>query len=466
MKSLNKLAITIKQPSRSYALTLARAFATSKRHLENLEELILTSLETLYPNAPESLREPICNTLTDRYARLEYSAYINGKPCSKSSKQAQGGEAHTRPKIEDEAVRNTSVISRSRTVELDHIQNTTQEESPNSQLKPRSSLDTELLRRSFNDEHIKRSQSNRTLSIYESDGQLYEPKPPKFEAGESQVQREWCHKLLDQSVVRNNRRSNIGRLHYKRDLKPFPCLSETCGESRPSFSSRKQWLEHMRSNHSMAWPQSLHGAMIWVCGDHVEDGRNIPYAFSSKNDLDQHMRLIHHSDKPLSDDESTEYLKHQSSLIDTMSPSYCPLCFLVVENSLEAKPTSSLKSGGIPPEPSERVQRNKKDQKRVDSGAWFADDVKAASDIDTGDNQDHDSSTLFPLEIHIAAHLQNLLVLSLRLMGTLEHDRDEEYLTGPHGSDSLTRGSVSSTQDGPELDIWSTEDPASVCISE
>ncbi|SCO54170.1 uncharacterized protein FFNC_15379 [Fusarium fujikuroi] len=216
----------------------------------------------------------------------------------------------------------------------------------------------------------------------------------------------------------------------------------------------------------MAWPQSLYGAMMWVCGDHVDDGRNIPYAFSSKNDLDQHMRLIHHLDKRLFDNESTEYLKHQSTRIDTMSPSSCPLCFFVVENSLEAKQTSSSKSGGIPPEPFERVQRNKKDEKRVDSGVRFADDVKAASDIDTGDNLDHDSSTLFPLEIHIAAHLQNLLVLSLRLMGTLEHDRDEEYLTGPHGSNSLTTGSVSSTQDGPELNIWSTEDPESVCISE
>lgn len=211
LKSLNKLAITIRQSSRSYALTLARDFATSNRSLEDLEELVLISLETLYPNAPESLREHICNTLTDRYARLEYSAYINGKSRSKSSKQAQGGEAPMRPKIEDEAIGQTSVISRSNTVEFDHIQKNTQEESPNLQQKPLSSLDTGLLRQSFNNEHIKTSQSKRTLSVYESDGHLYEPKPPKFEAGEAKVPCEWCNELLDRSVVRNNRWSNIGR---------------------------------------------------------------------------------------------------------------------------------------------------------------------------------------------------------------------------------------------------------------
>lgn len=181
------------------------------RSLEDLEELTLTSLETLYPNAPESLREHICNTLTDRYARLEYSAYINDKSSSKSSKQAQGGEAPMRPKIEEETIGQTSVISGSRTVEFDHVQKKTQEENPNLQQKPLSSLDTGLLRQRFNNEHIKSSQSKRTLSVYESDGHLYEPKPPKFEAGEAQVQCEWCHELLDRAVVSNNRWSNIGR---------------------------------------------------------------------------------------------------------------------------------------------------------------------------------------------------------------------------------------------------------------
>ncbi|EXL91182.1 hypothetical protein NOF04DRAFT_18091 [Fusarium oxysporum II5] len=466
LKSLNKLAITIRQSSRSYALTLARNFATMNRSLEDLEELILTSLETLYPNAPESLREHICNTLTDRYARLEYSAYINDKSSSKSLKQAQGGEAPMRPKIEEEATGQTSVISRSKTVEFDYVQKKTQEENPNLQQKPLSSLDTGLLRQRFNNEHIKSSRSKRTLSVYESDGHLYEPKPPKFEAGEAEVQCEWCNELLDRSVVRNNRWSNIGRLHYKRDLKPFPCLSETCGESRPSFSSRKQWLEHMRSKHSMAWPQTLYGEMMWVCHDHVEDGESIPYAFSSKNDLDQHMLVIHHSKKRLSDNKLTKYLEHQSSLIDTMSPSSCPLCFFEVENSLGAKQTSSSKSGGTPPEPSKRVQSSKKNQKRVDSRVRFADDVKAASEVDTGDDPDHDSSALFALEIHIAAHLQYLLVMSLRLMETIGHDTDEESLTGPHGSNDPATGSISSLKDGPELDTWSGEEPALVYISD
>jgi hypothetical protein len=210
LKSLNKFAITIRQSSRSSALTLARNFATSKRYLEDLEELILISLETLYPNAPESLRNHICNTLTDRYARLQYDANLNGASRSKSSKENEGGQATEKPS-DHQPIQQSSIISRPKTVEFDHIQKKAQEESPNVQQRPLSSLDTGLLRQSFNNKDVKTSQSKRTLSVYESDSHLHEPMPPKFKAGEAEVRCKWCNEFLDRSVVRNNRWSNIGR---------------------------------------------------------------------------------------------------------------------------------------------------------------------------------------------------------------------------------------------------------------
>jgi hypothetical protein len=185
LKSLNKFAMTFKQSSRSSALTLARNFATSKRHLEDLEELILIALETLYPKAAESLRQHICNTLTDRYARLEYSAYMRGASHPKPPKQHQDIRAITLLS-EHEPAHGSSTVSRSETVEFDHFQNRTQSE--------------------FN------SRSSRKLSIYDSDSRLHEPKAPIFKAGEGVVQCSWCNDLLDESVLWNNRWTDIGRL--------------------------------------------------------------------------------------------------------------------------------------------------------------------------------------------------------------------------------------------------------------
>lgn len=72
LSSLTRLAITIRQPSRPVVETLARNYATTSQSLDELENITLISLEILYPNAPESLRKQLCDTMTDRYAKLVY----------------------------------------------------------------------------------------------------------------------------------------------------------------------------------------------------------------------------------------------------------------------------------------------------------------------------------------------------------------------------------------------------------
>ncbi|KAM0228385.1 hypothetical protein ACHAP5_011958 [Fusarium lateritium] len=459
----------IRQSSRSYTVTLARNFATSNRALEDLEDLVLTALETLYPNASESLRKHICNTITDRYAKLEYNAYQKGKSRSKSSKQSQSGEAATGRSNEGQAVGPSLTISRPNTVDFDHIQKEIQDGRLNIQQKPLSSLDTGFLRQSFNDECIKTPQSKKTLSAYENDNRLHEPQPPRFEDGEAQIECEWCYELLDRSIVRNNGWSDIGRLHYKRDLKPFPCLSEACGESRPSFSSRKGWFEHMRSKHSTSWPQSLYGERIWACHDHIEDGESIRYAFSSKNDLDRHMLLIHGRKKRFSESEFTEYLEPQHSLIGITSPRSCPLCLFVIEDKPEANQTSSSRHGGLLSSKFRRDKNKNKNQKSADSRVKFADDVKPASDDDDdggADDLDDDSSNVFAMELHIAAHLQYLLVMSLRFMAALAYDADQDPYTDPNDSSGPATGSMSFVESGLEVNARLDEESAVAYISD
>ncbi|CCT66566.1 uncharacterized protein FFUJ_03604 [Fusarium fujikuroi IMI 58289] len=218
----------------------------------------------------------------------------------------------------------------------------------------------------------------------------------------------------------------------------------------------------MRTKHSTAWPQSLNGEILWVCRDHVEDGKSIPYSFSSKRDLDQHMLLIHFSKKRLSDDEFTKYLEQQTPLIGTTSRPSCPLCLFVVG----AKEYSSSGYGEGMLDLSTMVQENNKLQKSVDSRVSYVDDVKPASDAGCGDNLGDDPSTHFALELHIAAHLQYLLVMSLRLVATLDYDTGDEFSTGLHGSSDAATRSISSRKDGPERDAWPDEKSALLYISD
>src|SRR5690348_3107505 len=64
---LNKLGIAIKQSSRSTATARARRFAAQHLDLDAFEETAYDALEILYPNAPETLRQQLCNAMTDRY---------------------------------------------------------------------------------------------------------------------------------------------------------------------------------------------------------------------------------------------------------------------------------------------------------------------------------------------------------------------------------------------------------------
>ncbi|KAF9774420.1 hypothetical protein IL306_007579 [Fusarium sp. DS 682] len=128
--------------------------------------------------------------------------------------------------------------------------------------------------------------------------------------------------------------------------------------------------------------------------------------------------------------------------------------------------TSSSRYGGVLPDPPKKDESNKKNQKSVDSRVRFADDVKPASDVGSSDNIDVDSSNSFALEIHIAAHLQYLLVMSLRLTATLDYDTDEESFTDPHGSSDPATGSISFMEDGPGVDAWSGEESTLVYISD
>ena len=82
---LNKLGIWIRSLSRSDATARARTLAKALNlDLRGFEETAYLALERLYPNCTESLRQQLANSMTDRYAKLQYEAYRKGALATKS----------------------------------------------------------------------------------------------------------------------------------------------------------------------------------------------------------------------------------------------------------------------------------------------------------------------------------------------------------------------------------------------
>lgn len=211
MTRLNKLALTIRQSSRSAAITLARNYATANADLDDLEHLVSIALETLYPNAPESLRKQLCDTMTDRYAKLEYNAYRQGKSQARPLRRLEPGGGTTARGDKGQARASSMVFPSTSLKDPYHEQEDTQALEQTRQRKPLSSIDTRLLRENLGHDHIPTPQSRRTLSVYQADDGLHEPPPPRFEDGGTHTECEWCHEMIDRSLLRDQSWSDLGR---------------------------------------------------------------------------------------------------------------------------------------------------------------------------------------------------------------------------------------------------------------
>src|ERR1700722_11463491 len=136
------------------------------------------------------------------------------------------------------------------------------------------------------------------------------------------------------------------RQHYRNDLKPFPCLSQDCRDSRPSFTSRTEWLNHMKSAHSGAWSQEIHRQPMWVCNNNRHNDRDYNnkavYMFSTPSDLHNHILLQHEYNAISPDDAEIWELVRRSEVNGIPPLALCPLCSFLEGNTIEAK-------HGIPP---------------------------------------------------------------------------------------------------------------------
>lgn len=211
---LNRIAITIRQSSRSAVTTLARNYAIVHRDLEALEHTVSVALEALYPNAPESLREQLCNTMTDRYARLEYHVYRKDK-YHPPKPWAEGSEGTATPSTSSMDMGENQTLAAVSAAGIPDTRDgipkewSTIEQSP--YRKPLSSLDTAQLRQSLGADHFLTSRPSRTLSVYQTDDKLHEPEPPHFKDGAEETACQWCDRMIDRSLVKAEGWSDAGR---------------------------------------------------------------------------------------------------------------------------------------------------------------------------------------------------------------------------------------------------------------
>jgi hypothetical protein len=189
---LNRLAIAIRQSSRSVATTRARRYAAENRYLSEFEEAARSALESLYPNASESLRSHLCNTMTDRYAKLEFQRHKYGKAEERPPDQVSETKSSLETLRREEETPSKATAPQGPS----HMQFTPSRKPPAHRL-PLPTLDRSLLHENLGLKRpMTKQPASRAVSVFRADEILHEPPTPVFEAGETKSDCEWCRRGL------------------------------------------------------------------------------------------------------------------------------------------------------------------------------------------------------------------------------------------------------------------------------
>ncbi|KAF3192014.1 hypothetical protein TWF788_004204 [Orbilia oligospora] len=425
---LSQVAVAIRQSSKNSETARARKYASENLDLTSLEMISLLALEKLYPSAPESLVFQIAQSMIDRYARLKLRAFRHEQLKVDIRSRPQVPKSLS-PTVREQSLEELVAIDNTKPGNLPPPQNIlTQNQSilppkhtKNLQLAPTiTSANWTQFQGNLDVLRGPRSQSGTTVVL----AQKNEPPIPRFKSNQDR-RCQWCFTKIGDDCIKEGRWTISGREHYCTDLEPFLCLSEECTDTVPTFSSIKKWKKHMIRHHP-SWPQHIHWQPLWKCdlqnSNSFPEGYQLCHAdthpsdalFSAPNKFSAHFKTVHR--KFCSDEdyapkegnsveegdslETSRRVAHKTVLLseDTISSIAKGS---IVEHFPEANvcPLCRMKPKGM-------------------------------------ENQEYSSSGISPrvsteMENHIAEHLQNIMILSLRL---LDSQDTESYDFMPHGS--------------------------------
>ncbi|KAF3103810.1 hypothetical protein TWF706_004844 [Orbilia oligospora] len=452
---LSQVAVAIRQSSKNSETARARKYASENLDLTSLEMISLLALEKLYPSAPESLIFQIAQSMIDRYARLKLRAFRHEQLKVDIRSRTQIPKSLS-PTVREQSLEELVTIDDTKPGTLSRPQNIpTQNQNilppkhtKNLQLAPTiTSANWTRFQGNLDVLRGPRSQSGTTVVL----AQKNEPPIPRFKSNQDR-RCQWCFIKIGDDCIKEGRWTISGREHYCKDLEPFFCLSEECADTVPTFSSIKKWKKHMIRHHP-SWPQHVHWQPLWKCD------------LQSSNLLPEGYQLRHADTHP--SDVLFSAPKNFSAHFKTVHRKFCFDENFVPEegnsveggDSLETSPRAAHKKVLLSEDTISSIAKGSIVEHFPEANVCPLCRMKPKG----MENQEYSSSGLSPrvsteMENHIAEHLQNIMILSLRL---LENQDTESCDFMPHGSMTPTESCHRSLSDFHEEGSDSSEHSSS-----
>ncbi|KAJ5608345.1 hypothetical protein N7537_004964 [Penicillium hordei] len=454
IERLNHLGISIRQSSVTNQAIKARKFA-EKFDLASFEGVAYLSMKTLYPDASVELLEQLTQSMTETYTRFLH----------RKDRQEQLQVPRSRPR--------TAIPLSTIAEEPDGDGDV---ESPmDNQIKVRQggeNFTTRMLQRrsahtlliseptTVNSQEV-RKRFQKTLSPTVNDktmsilvNQVDYPQPAK---GSSTC--EWCFSPLPTDSFEGAK----WRRHVNEDHEPYVCISENCSKSLRRFATSTQWLEHMVTAHGKLWHREVNVPPSWACPLCSDEDST----FSRPNDLTGHLENLHAGTFTVT---QVQAIVRQSRFRSSRAQDICPLCCLPVRGQLDSLSKERGNDNGYPSseQPRNEASRENKNKRiKTETGRTHL-DHNHESNLKTKNKHREPKITYGPsssnpasLELiasHVAAHLQGIMLLTLRLISMdVEMDVSADHQSTSGSTDDQS-SLISSSERSLYQDMDSIED--------
>ncbi|KAK4187619.1 hypothetical protein QBC35DRAFT_409984 [Podospora australis] len=426
---LSRLGVDIKQASRSRIDAKVNRFASvlDIRPFLTLSQVVV---QALYPGAHESLKGHLSKTMIEIYTRIMYLRYRKDKletrrPSKKStpvsSLQTIGEDQETDVFApQPEGAGDPLVVGT-----VTQCQPSASGKSMRSGPVSHSDLSTVDVKKiklllSPTPHESKFLNYRATSSIQIKQANYPQPSIPR---NDNVFSCEWCADLFNKRETSES----DWRRHVDKDLKPYKCISDRCPESHPCFTGFEEWLKHMHG-HSQRWYQRAFPNPGWICAvcDHDE-------IYTSPQGLYSHLENSHPGQFSPSERQA---ISRQSVMERPRPRNECLLCCYTVEELEESDngPANSATSKRHKEpllEERNKMARMTLEMRNPDPHTAASESLDTSSDSDDESyrsrmKQSATAENSKMMARHIAAHLQVLMLLTIRLSSLSVDDVDSD----------------------------------------
>ncbi|KAK6501285.1 hypothetical protein TWF481_009126 [Arthrobotrys musiformis] len=431
LSQLSSLGATIRKYAAKSASRAERIQRLAKKSdLATFEGLVKTAVDTLYPDARESLRTQLAGSMMESYTNVLYKQSHQKKLNTPRLVQTLSpmptiGESNIENTISSPDMMESLTISEipedlpsgSGFETNDLHQNLTPSNSHGvtqarqylpSESAPSTlgSLQTKMLRQALGPpSRVKSKYGASSVQL----GKVTYPHPSKSSDSSNYGTCEWCLERHPRNLLNDTKWWSA---HIDQDFKPYVCISEKCINEKelPRYGTFREWFQHMNTIHSTKWQQEIHKPIFWICSfNHRTE------YFDTIEELQKHMSGCY----PEAFRARLDTAAKHSHTERPRPRQVCPLCChnLVLEKRRKKK---------------SRVGPRKR-QKSQDTGGnifvYKSYNVRKYDDHGQkgclGSDEEEAEAPVVTMARHIASHLQVTMFLTIRLISMRCGEEDD-----------------------------------------